>query len=643
MQRSFVVTLPYSIRRTLVIAIHIGAIAVASYFAFWLRFDGAIPDPEMRLFFQTLPWLIAIRGITFIPFQLYEGLWRYTSLYDLRRIVIAVGVSSILFYCQVHLVMRARIYPRSVFIVDALLLIFVMGGTRLMYRTYQELTRSKPQRRVLIYGAGDAGEMIVRDMKRYNAYQPIGFVDDDVQKVGRRIHGVQVLGTRADLPGIVAKTRPHEVLVAIPRADPAGVRSIVKALETFKIAIRTLPNIRDLDECRVTVTAIRDLSIEDLMARAPVGLDIERIRDLVADKSVVVTGAGGSIGSELSRQIAALAPKELVLYERYENSLYSIANDLESARSPVSPVIGDVADIRRLNAVFEQYRPDVVFHAAAHKHVPLMELNICEAVKNNVTGTRRVGEAAQRYGVKKVVLISTDKAVNPSSVMGSTKRVAELILQRLQSQSSSTSFVSVRFGNVLGSNGSVVPRFLEQIRAGGPVTVTHPEMRRFFMLIPEAVQLVLHAAALGNGGGLYVLDMGEQIKLLDIARNLIRLSGFVPEEEIAITFTGPRPGEKLFEELVGPGESIVASGVDKVLRVHSEGHPNGLLLDRQVARLERYAATGDSVAVLDELVRIVPTFRTPMEETPVAVQTLPSLRFARRMARGGSVWQVARS
>jgi FlaA1/EpsC-like NDP-sugar epimerase len=625
------------------VAIHIGAIALASYLAFWLRFDGDIPRPEWNLFVQTLPWLIAIRGITFVPFQLYEGLWRYTSVYDLRRIVTAVGVSSVLFYCQVHWVMNARIYPRSVFIVDALLLIFVMGGSRLMYRTYQEVTRSKPQRRVLIYGAGDAGEMIVRDMKRYNAYQPIGFVDDDVQKVGRRIHGVQVLGTRADIARILAETRPHEVLVAIPRADPSGVRSIVKALEPFKIAIRTLPNIRDLDECRVTVTAIRDLSIEDLMARAPVGLDVERIRDLVADRSVVVTGAGGSIGSELSRQIAALGPRELVLYERYENSLYAIANDLESCRSPVSSVIGDVTDIRRLNAVFDKFRPDVVFHAAAHKHVPLMELNICEAVKNNVTGTRRVAQAAQRYGVKKVVLISTDKAVNPSSVMGSTKRVAELVLQRLQSQSSSTDFVCVRFGNVLGSNGSVVPRFLEQIRAGGPVTVTHPEMRRYFMLIPEAVQLVLHAAALGDRGALYVLDMGEQIKLLDIARNLIRLSGFVPEEEIAITFTGPRPGEKLFEELVGPGEAIVASGVDKILRVHAEAHSNGMQLDRQVARLERFAATGNSDAVLDELVRIVPTFRTPTDESPAAVSSLPSVRFARRLAQGANVWQVARS
>ena len=632
-----------SLRRIIVIGIHIIAIAVANYLAFWLRFDGEIPRREFSLYLQTLPWLVAIRCLTFIPFQLYEGLWRYTSLHDLRRIVFGVGLSSVLFYSQVHWVMGALEYPRSVFIMDAMLLIFLMGGTRLSYRTYHELTRAKPQKRVLIYGAGDAGEMIVRDMKRYNAYQPIGFIDDDIAKVGQRIHGVPVLGTRSDLPRILAEKRPHEVLMAIPRADPAGARSIVKALEPFKMPIRTLPNLRDLQECTVSVTEIRDLSIEDLLTRAPVGLDVERIRDLVAGKSVVVTGAGGSIGSEMSRQIAALGPKSLVLYERYENSLYTIANDLESYGSMVSSLIGDVTDIRRLNAVFSEYRPDVVFHAAAHKHVPLMELNVCEAVKNNVIGTRRLGQAAQRHGVKQLVLISTDKAVNPSSVMGSTKRVAELTLQRLNAESSATKFVTVRFGNVLGSNGSVVPRFLEQIRAGGPVTVTHPDMRRFFMLIPEAVQLVLHAAAAGTGGALYVLDMGEQIKLLDIARNLIRLSGFVPDEEIPITFTGPRPGEKLFEELIGPGETMHESGVDKILRVHSKGFGLGAEFDRQLARLERFAVRGDSAAVLRELACIVPTFRSPAEEEPIAVAALPSSRFARRFAaQGYRAWQVAR-
>jgi FlaA1/EpsC-like NDP-sugar epimerase len=378
--------------------------------------------------------------------------------------------------------------------------------------------------------------------------------------------------------------------------------------------IRTLPNLRDLDQCGVAVTDIRDLSIEDLLTRVPVGLNSERIKDLVSGKRVLVTGAGGSIGSELSRQIAALEPEMLVLYERYENSLYAIANDLESYGSRVTSVIGDVTDTRRLNAVFAEYRPSIVFHAAAHKHVPLMECNVCEAVKNNITGTRRVAQAAEKHGAQQFVLISSDKAVNPSSVMGATKRVAELILQDLANGDTATRFMTVRFGNVLGSNGSVVPRFLEQIRAGGPVTVTHPEMRRFFMLIPEAVQLVLHAAALGEGGALYVLDMGEQIKLLDMARNLIRLSGLVPEEEIPITFTGPRPGEKLYEELVEAGEMLEQSSVDKILRVRSNAASLVAFLSAHITRLEQLAEEGDSAAVLEQLSLVVPAFRPAVDE-----------------------------
>jgi FlaA1/EpsC-like NDP-sugar epimerase len=514
-----------------------------------------------------------------------------------------------------------------VFIIDALLLVFFMGGIRLIHRTYQELWRLKPQKRLLIYGAGDAGELIVRDMKRYNTYDPVGFIDDNRHKVGKRIHGVKVLGTRADLSKIVTHQRPHEVLVAMPGADPETVRSIVKALEPFKMPIRTLPNIRDLENCRITVTEIRDLSIEDLLPRAPVGLDVDRIRDLVTNRRVLVTGAGGSIGSELCRQIAGLNPKVLVMYERYENSLYAIANDLEAHHAIVRQAIGDVTDTRRLNAVFEEYRPEIVFHAAAHKHVPLMELNVCEAVKNNVTGTRRVARAAIRHHVQKVVLISSDKAVNPSSVMGATKRVAEMIFQDLAARASGTQFVAVRFGNVLGSNGSVVPRFLQQIKAGGPVTVTHPDMQRFFMLIAEAVRLVLHAAAEGEDGALYVLDMGEQIKLLDMARNLIRLSGFVPDEEIPIVFTGPRPGEKLYEELVEIGEALEPSGVDKILRVRAHAGANPVMVGNDVTVLERYAARGDTRRVLEHLLAIVPSF-TPVGEEPLAdgPVTLPRMQ-----------------
>ena len=345
------------------------------------------------------------------------------------------------------------------------------------------------------------------------------------------------------------------------------------------------------------MSQIRSLAIEDLLERAPVGLDPGRVQQLLKGKRVLITGAGGSIGSELCRQVAAMQPALLVLYERYENSLYSIANDLADRGYGdwVQSVIGDVTDAARLDAVFAVHAPEIVFHAAAHKHVPLMELNAGEAVKNNIIGTRRVAEASQKHRVERFIMISTDKAVNPTSVMGATKRVAEMTVQALASLSS-TSFVTVRFGNVLGSNGSVVPRFKQQIAAGGPVTVTHPEIRRFFMLIPEAVQLVLHAAAIGARGAVYVLEMGDQLKLVDVARNLIRLSGFVPDEQIPITFVGLRPGEKLFEELVGADETVSVSPVDKILRVEERQRRDIGALTLLTSELEQRALRGDTEA-----------------------------------------------
>ena len=417
-----------------------------------------------------------------------------------------------------------------------------------------------------VFGAGDAGEMIVRDMRTKSSqpYRPIGFIDDDRAKVGLRIHGVPVLGTRHDLSAILERYKPHEVLIAIPRAEPAAMRAIVRSLEPFKIPIKTLPNLRDLIDGKVELAKIRSLSVEDLLVRAPVGLDIQPVKSLIAGRRVMVTGAGGSIGSELCRQIAGLKPATLVMFDRYENTLHDIRVELDDRKHAfgVIPVIGDVTDASRVNAVLAEHQPEIIFHAAAHKHVPLMEENPCEAVKNNVRGTRVLAQAADAHGVDRFIMISTDKAVNPTSVMGASKRVAELVVQA-QAVGSGTSFSIVRFGNVLGSNGSVVPRFLDQIKKGGPVTVTHPDMRRFFMLIPEAVQLVLHAASQAESGATYVLEMGEQVKLLDMARDLIRLSGLIPEDDIKIEFTGLRPGEKLYEELVGADEEARPSAVEK--------------------------------------------------------------------------------
>ena len=596
--------------RWAVILSHLAFTVLTNYLAFWLRFDGAIPRRELTVLVSMLPWLLALRGVIFIPFRVYAGLWRYTGIYDLRDLSAAVFVSSFCFYLLVHRGFGIEDYPRSVFIVDSLLLIFFLGGLRLARRIYREQQHSLRKKRVLIYGAGDAGELVVREMKQHEDYSPIGFIDDDPWKVGQRIHGVPVLGTRENLSSLIANERPDELLVAIPAADATLVRSIVRALEPFKLPIKTIPNLRDLLSGDVDVSQLRSLSIEDLLARAPVGLEAERVSQLIKGKRVMVTGAGGSIGSQLCRQIVGADPETLVLFERYENSLYAVANDLEMYSARLHNVIGDVTDVRRLNQVVRDFRPDIIFHAAAHKHVPLMELNVCEAAKNNITGSLRVAEAAGRYGVERCVLISSDKAVDPSSVMGATKRVAELIFQEMASRYSSTRYVAVRFGNVLGSNGSVFPRFIQQIKSGGPVTVTHPEMRRYFMLISEAVLLVLHAAALGGRGSLYVLEMGEQIRLVEMARNLIRLSGFVPDEEIPISFIGLRPGEKLSESLISEDELIEPSPVAKVLRVRNRINNESAGITPQLLRaVERCALRGESKEVLQLIATMIPRFQ----------------------------------
>jgi FlaA1/EpsC-like NDP-sugar epimerase len=599
-------------RRLFVVGLHIVLVVLSNYLAFWLRFDGTIPALQMTLWRHTLLWLIVIRGFTFVPFRLYQGLWRYTGIWDLRNIIGGVLASTVVFYGLIYWVFGLTGYPKSVLVIDSVLLICCMGGIRLGRRLCRELGAQEGGKRVLVYGAGDAGEMIVRDMRNHHVYpyKPVGFIDDDPAKVGRRIHGVRVLGSRQNLPRAIAAVRPDELLVAMPSATPSSIREVVKALEPFKIPIKTLPNLHDVIDGKVSIGQIRTLAVEDLLTRAPVGLKPRSVRQLISDKTVLVTGAGGSIGSELCRQIATLKPRTLILLERYENSLYAISGDLSGYNGSLTfrSVIGDVTDTKRVYAVLEAYHPDIVFHAAAHKHVPLMEGNPCEAVKNNVLGTRTMAEAAAKFGVECFILISTDKAVNPSSVMGATKRMAEFVMQDL-ARRSATRFLAVRFGNVLGSNGSVVPRFLSQIQAGGPVTVTHPDVRRYFMLIPEAVSLVLHAAALGQRGAIYVLDMGEQIRVLDMARNLIRLSGFVPEEEIPIVFVGLRPGEKLYEELVGEDETLLPSGVDKISQVQSGWLPAPEVLEDQLVALERLALQGQAQAVLDVLCKAIPTFR----------------------------------
>lgn len=601
-----------------------------------LRVDSAgwVKNYQLALI-QFTALTLAVKFICFYGFGIYRRYWRYASVDDLVSIILAVCsatliIAGLFFGVGILGLNTGRSLPRSVPFIDGLLTLVMIGGVRFSARIvaarWQRGERTGNRKSVLIVGAGNAGAMIAREMlsSRHIQIEPVGFVDDDPVKQKKSIHGLPVLGTRNDIPQLVRKCGIEEVVIAIPTAPGRVVREIRALCEAARVPSRTMPGMYEILSGKISVNQLRNVDIEDLLRREPVRTNTQDVAAMLAGKKVMITGAGGSIGSELCRQIAQIGPASLILLGHGENSLFQIEAELRRRWPQIAPnvIVADIRDEQRLRAVFERTRPNVLFHAAAHKHVPMMESNSEDAITNNIGGTRTLVRLAEQCGVERFVLISSDKAVNPANIMGATKRAAEIIVQNT-ARRTGRRYVSVRFGNVLGSRGSVVPMFREQIARGGPVTVTHPEVKRYFMTIPEAVQLVLQAATLADKeccGAVFVLDMGEPIKIVDLAKDLIALSGKELGRDIEIVFTGLRSGEKLFEELFREGENYTRTRHEKIFIAHGEpllgagGTEQTDLSAKLNAHLEallQAAGKGDPGEALRLLRKIVPNYKPP--------------------------------
>lgn len=568
---------------------------------------------------QPMPWswldlliVLTVQGGVFAWTGLYKGLWRFASLPDLWNILRASVVGSVGVGLALFLYSRLAGVPRSVLLIYPVVLCVLLGTPRLAYRYWKDsrvdLFQTTPAKRVLILGAGRAGETLVRDLRRDTRYEPVGFVDDSAQLVGARVHGVPVLGELKNLGVLAREVAAEMLLIAMPSASTAQMRRVVQECEATSLPFRTVPRLDDVIAGRAQFNELKEVAIEDLLGRETVTLDWTAIRQQISGRRVMVTGGGGSIGSELCRQVARLGAASLTVLETSEFNLYRIELELRTTypELEIQPILADASDAAAVERAFASARPQAVFHAAAYKHVPLLQGQLREAFRNNVLGTRYVADAADRHGAETFVLISTDKAVNPTSVMGACKRIAEIWCQNLAARSR-TRFITVRFGNVLDSAGSVVPLFREQIRRGGPVTVTHPEISRYFMTIPEACQLILQAAALGKGGEIFALDMGEPVKIRDLAEQMIRLAGKVPGRDVAIVFTGLRPGEKLFEELFHPLENYSATTHAKIFLAQ----PRTVaweLLETQFARAAHAVTAFDEDALKQSVSSILPSY-----------------------------------
>ena len=550
--------------------------AIAWQMAWWIRFNLDFPFYNWQLSLYTLPLVLLAQGLVYQRFKLHRGLWRFASLPDLWNIFRAAVFGVLCITLILFIWIRLEGIPRSILILYPILLMLLLGSPRLAYRMWKDHSFNfkvvTGEKRVLVIGAGRAGEMLIRDMLREGTHIPIGFIDDNPGLQDSEIHGIRVLGTVAEIPEICRRIEIDIIVIAVPSASNEQMQRIIANCEQTGCVMRTLPRIKDTVSGKVTLDELREVSIEDLLGREKVELDWQTIQNGLNGKIVLVSGGGGSIGSELCLQISRLNPSMLIIFERSEFNLYNIERKILANNPSCSlhAILGDLCDAEKVDHVLGKFRPDVIFHAAAYKHVPILQTQVREAVRNNIIATKNIAEAAAKHGCKKFVLISTDKAVNPANVLGTSKRVAEMYCE-WKNQQSTTRFITVRFGNVLDSDGSVVPLFKEQIKNGGPVTVTHPEITRFFMTIPEACQLIMQASAMSKGGEIYVLDMGKPVKIIYLAEQMIRLSGRMPDQDIKIIFTGLRPGEKLFEELFYVNESKEATDHPKILLArHSE-------------------------------------------------------------------------
>ena len=620
--------------RPLVVIHDVLMVAIAWWAAYWLRFNlGTIPGAEFRQALAMLPVLLVVQAVIFQVLGLYRGLWRFASIPDLIRITKSIFFGVLISITIIFLITRMEDIPRSVFPIYGLLLLTFLGGPRFLYRWIRDWrSASKVGEYVLIVGAGETGGDLARNMLRDTArsYVPVAFVDDDSSRHDTDVYGIPVMGGGDAIPDLVKKLGIDLIVIALPGAKASQMRRIVNICSRTNLPFRTLPRMHDLLSGQVTISELREVSIEDLLGREPVTIDTDRVHEAVTGKAVLVTGGGGSIGTELCMQIAKFAPRELIIIEHSEINLYNIERQLREAFPDLElcSILGSTADPILVEDAMQTHSPNLVLHTAAYKHVPMLEKQARVAVKNNLLGTKTVADLSDQYGCDVFALISTDKAVNPTNLLGATKRVAEIYCQSLDARSN-TRFVTVRFGNVLDSAGSVVPLFRSQIRAGGPVHVTHPEITRYFMTIPEACQLILQATSMGEGGEIFVLDMGEPIKIRDLAEEMIRLSGKTPGEDIEIVYSGLRPGEKLHEEMFHELETPIGTSSEKILLVRNR-EVNYPRLQEAMANFEARCQTNDIAGLISELAALVPEYTVRSAEAGKDSNVLPLVKKSAR-------------